>query len=267
MRLATWNINGLRARLDYLGLWLAERQPDIVGLQELKLEDAKFPHDQFEEWGYRAFVHGQKSWNGVAVLRRMEGAPPSEPDLVVGLPGQEEMGARLIGAHFEDVDFVSVYCPNGKHLGHDDFQRKLAWFDDLHPLTARTLESGAATSKPVILCGDFNLCPGPADTWSEDLLQGGIFHTEEERGRFDALLDLGLRDLYRVAEPQGTQFSWWDYRAGAFHKNHGLRIDFLLGSLDLAEKVESAWTDRDFRKKKDGLIASDHAPVIADVAI
>lgn len=264
MRLATWNINGLRARLDFVGIWLAERRPDLVGLQELKLEDDQFPHDQFEEWGYRAFVHGQKSWNGVAVLRRIDGAPETEPDVVTGLPGQEEMGARLIGTRFDDVDFLTVYCPNGKHVGHEDFPRKLDWFETLATWMGQTLEAG--TTRPLVLCGDFNLCPGPHDTWSEELLQGGIFHTEEERSRFRALLDLGLQDLYRVAEPEGTQFSWWDYRAGAFHKNHGLRIDFLLGTEPIAQRVDSAWTDRDFRKKKDGLTASDHAPVIADLA-
>ena len=266
MRLATWNINGLRARLDFVGLWLAERRPDLVGLQELKLEDGQFPHEQFEQWGYRAFVHGQKSWNGVAVLQRIDGTSPSDPEISIGLPGQEEMGARLIRTRFDDIDFVTVYCPNGKHVGHEDFPRKLQWFEDLSEWLGGTLEADQDSATRLVICGDFNLCPGPRDTWSEELLQGGIFHTEEERSRFRSLLDLGLHDLYRVVEPEGTQFSWWDYRAGAFHQNHGLRIDFLLGAGSVADGVENVWTDRDYRKKKDGLTASDHAPVIADLA-
>ena len=200
------------------------------------------------------------------MLRRIEGAPATEPVVSVGLPGQEDMGARLLRTKFEDVDFCTVYCPNGKHVEHEDFPRKLAWYEDLSEFVGNASAEHEDTSKSMVLCGDFNLCPGARDTWSEELLQGGIFHTEEERSRFQALLDHGLQDLYRVAEPEGTQFSWWDYRAGAFHKNHGLRIDFLLGTREVARRVERAWTDRDFRKKQDGMIASDHAPVIADLS-
>ena len=136
MRIATWNINGLRARLDYIKLWLSERQPDVVGLQELKMQDHQFPHDEFEALGYRALTHGQKSWNGVAILSRL----PIEL-IESGLPGQEDFGARLIRARVGEgegqVDFTTLYCPNGKNTDHDDFHRKLAWFDALREWASR----------------------------------------------------------------------------------------------------------------------------------
>lgn len=257
MRFATWNINGLRARWDFLLHWLDARQPDAVGLQELKLEDEKFPHDELEAAGYTALTHGQKAWNGVAILSR----EPAEV-LQKGLPGQEEFGARLITARVGGVDFTTVYCPNGKHLGHEDYPRKLAWFDSL----ANHLDDSHDPSKPLILCGDINICPAPIDSWNESGLAGKIFHTEDERTRFGRLLDWGFVDLYRHLHADRQAFSWWDYRGGAFHRNMGLRIDLILGTAPVLERVSSIEIDRDYRKKKDGLTASDHAPVIVDLA-
>lgn len=255
MRIATWNINGIRARFDFIALWLNDRRPDLVGLQELKLETERFPHQEFEKLGYRAEAHGQKSWNGVAILNRIEQATQVER----GLAGQEALGSRLISAQYGDMELCTVYCPNGKNLQHPDFLAKLKWYDSLVDKFA------SRTGGDLVLCGDFNLCPGPGDSWSEELLAGGIFFSDAERRRFEALLATGLHDLYRTVEPNGSQFSWWDYRAGAFHKNQGLRIDFLLGSSRIRERVKSVWVDRDYRKKRDGLTASDHAPVILDL--
>ncbi len=256
MRIATWNINGLRARLDFLKHWLAAREPDIVGLQELKLDDDLLSDDLFADVGYHTVAHGQKAWNGVAILSR-------EPAEVVqlGLPSQEGLGARLITARTGGLTFSTIYCPNGKHVGHEDFPRKLDWLDALIDHVSNVHRGDPS----FVLCGDFNLCPGPLDTWSEELLAGGIFHTSEERSRFTRLLDLGLVDLYRHHHPDGRSFSWWDYRAGAFHQDHGLRIDFLVAAPEVAARVREVATDRDYRKKKDGLIASDHAPVIVDL--
>ncbi len=252
MRIATWNINGMRARLDYLLIWLGDRQPDMVALQELKLEDERFPHAEIEAAGYHAVSHGQKAWNGVAVLAR-------EPLTVeqAGLPGQEELGARLLTARTGDLRLTSLYCPNGKHVGHEDYPRKLAWFDAL----ADHLEATAATGAATVVAGDFNICPTALDSWNEKGLAGGIFHTDDERQRFQSLLDLGLTDAYRSLHPDRQAFSWWDYRAGGFHRNLGLRIDFLLASPSVAKRLRGAEIDRDYRKKKEGLIASDHAPV------
>jgi exodeoxyribonuclease-3 len=257
VRIATWNVNGLRARQDFLLHWLKAREPDLVALQELKLPDEQFPHDVFAQAGYQALVHGQKSWNGVALLARKPLAT-----LQVGLPGQEAVGARLVAAEVEGVAVASVYCPNGKHVGHDDFPKKLAWLDAL----ADWLAARRPADAPLVLGGDLNVCPGPLDTWNEAALRGQIFHTDAERARFRRLLDAGLRDLFREKHPEAKVFSWWDYRGGAFHKGEGLRIDFLLGTAPVLARVTEVSIDREWRKKQEGLTASDHAPVIAELA-
>jgi len=256
MRIATWNINGLRARQDFVVHWLRARQPDVVGLQELKLADDQFPADVFEAEGYSVVTHGQKAWNGVAVLSR-------KPATVVqrGLPGQEDFGARLLTAEVEDLSFTTVYCPNGKSTTHEDFPKKLVWFDALADWFAAEI----GRDRPAVLCGDFNVVPEPLDSWNEEKNAGRVFHTDEERARFRRVLDAGLADVFRAKHPDTQAFSWWDYRGGAFHRGFGLRIDFLLATESALARVESVEIDRDYRKKKDGLTASDHAPVFADL--
>ena len=258
MHIATWNVNGLRARLEYILLWLKERQPDVVGFQELKVTDALFPMDRFEALGYHAVTHGQKSWNGVAILSRL----PIER-LEAGLPGQDDLGSRLIRARVGEganaLDFTTLYCPNGKSTDHDDFPRKLAWFDALRAWAAEFVRSDECA----VLCGDFNIVPTALDSWNEAEFHGSIFHTDVERERMASLIELGLHDLFRVLAPKTEAFSWWDYRGGAFHRKRGLRIDFLLGTKAVVERLRSVEIDRDFRKKKEGLTASDHAPVLA----
>ena len=255
MRIATWNVNGLRARLEYVEHWLRARRPDVLGLQELKLTDEQFPHDELAALGYRGVCHGQKAWNGVGVLVRDD----ADVDVVErGLPGQEELGARLITAHVGGLLFTTVYCPNGKSVGHEDYARKLAWFDSL----AAHLEAAHSPAEPLVLCGDFNICPAAIDSWNEEGLAGSIFHTERERERLQRLLDWGLRDLYRQAHPERREYSWWDYRGGAFHRGHGLRIDLVLATGAVSGRVGAAAIDRDWRKKHEGLTPSDHAPVV-----
>ena len=255
MRLATFNVNGLRARLDFVLHWLRARQPDVVGLQELKLADEHFPHEVFAPLGYRAVTHGQKAWNGVAILARHELRV-----VQAGLPGQTELGARLLSAEVAGVTFTTVYVPNGTHTLHEDFPRKLVWLDALADHFAQL----GVASAPHLLCGDFNLCPAPIDSWNEPALHGRIFHTDAERERWQRLLAVGFTDLFRAQHPEAQAFSWWDYRDGAFHRGHGLRIDFVLGSASLAARVKAAEIDREYRKKQDGFTASDHAPVWAD---
>ena len=258
MRIATWNINGLRARLPFIKLWLAERQPDVVGFQELKMADPLFPHDEFEALGYKAVVHGQKSWNGVAILSRL----PIEL-IEAGLPDQADFGSRMIRARVGEgptaLDFTTLYCPNGKNIEHDDFPRKLAWFDSLRAWASGFIKA----DESAVLCGDFNIVPTALDSWNEEEFNGSIFHTDAERERMSALADLGLHDLHRTLDPDTQTFSWWDYRGGSFHRNRGLRIDFLLGSQAVVKRLKSVEVDRDFRKKREDLTASDHAPVIA----
>jgi exodeoxyribonuclease-3 len=256
MRIATWNVNGLRARLDFVLHWLAAREPDLVGLQELKLTDEQFPHDAFEAVGYQAATHGQKSWNGVAVLSR-------KPLQVrqTGLPGQEELGARLLSVETAGLTFTTLYCPNGKSLEHPDYGRKLAWFDAL----AEHLSERHGPEDPLVMCGDFNVCPTALDSWDEARLAGQMFHTPEERARIQRLADWGLQDAFRELHPDRQEFSWWDYRGGAFHRGHGLRIDFLLATRSIQQRIRAVEIDREWRKKQEGLTASDHAPVWADL--
>jgi exodeoxyribonuclease-3 len=255
VRVATWNVNGLRARLEFLVLWLRERRPDLVGLQELKLTEEQFPHAVLEAEGYKAVVHGQKAWNGVAILSRETVTVTQK-----GLPGQEDFGARLITAEAGGVSFTTVYCPNGKDVGHPDFPRKLAWLEAL----AAHLRGLHRKDRPAVLCGDFNICPAAIDSWNEDLLRGTIFHTDEERARFASIVKTGLLDLFRRLHPEVRSYSWWDYRAGAFPRNQGLRLDLLLATPDIADRLRSVEIDRDYRKKKDDRTPSDHAPVYAD---
>jgi exodeoxyribonuclease-3 len=257
VRVATWNINGLRARLDFLLHWLDARRPDLVGLQELKTEDDLFPHDELGAAGYHAVSHGQRGWNGVAILSR-------DPVVVtqVGLPGQEELGARLLTAAAGDLSFTTVYCPNGKEIGHQDFPRKLRWLEALR----EHFEGRHGPQRPTILCGDFNICPRPIDSWKDDGTDRSIFHSPEERRLLESLLAWGLRDVFRERHPDEQAYSWWDYRAGAFHRGLGMRLDLILASDPVMARVESITIDREYRKKKDGLTASDHAPVILDLA-
>jgi len=255
MRVATWNINGLRARLDYMKLWLDARKPDVVGLQEIKITDEDFPTAFFSELGYHVATYGQKAWNGVAVLSRT----PIEV-LDRGLPGEDAFGSRLLRVKVDELSFTTVYCPNGKDLGHDDFPNKLTWFDSLLRYWAAQDQNA-----PAVLCGDFNVCPAALDSWVGERADEQIFHTKAERDRYAALLDLGLVDLYRARYPDKKTFSWWDFRGGAFHKGQGLRIDMVLATAPTAQRLKDVDVDREFRKKQDGLTPSDHAPVYADL--
>ena len=255
MRIATWNVNGLRARLDFVLHWLRSRAPDMVGLQELKATDDEFPHDAFEALGYQVATHGQKGWNGVAIAARTSVDVQQR-----GLPGEDATGARLIRGRVADVDFATVYCPNGKSLDHDDFGRKLAWYDSLRDYLA-----DLDAEQPFVLGGDFNIVPAARDGWRGEAADGTIFCTNDERSRYQALLDAGLIDLFRHVHPEVRQYSWWDYRGGAFHRGMGLRIDMLLGSAGVARRVRDVVIDREYRYKQDGMIASDHAPVYVDL--
>jgi exodeoxyribonuclease-3 len=256
MRLATWNVNGLRARYDFLLHWLKARQPDVVGLQELKTMDDKFPFAELEAEGYYAVVHGQKAWNGVAILTRKKAET-----IQIGLPGQTDAGARLVAANIDDLTFITVYCPNGKSVQHEDYPKKLDWFDSLKEY----LDQALSPEQSIVLCGDFNICPEPIDSWDEEKFKGTIFHTDEERYRYQNIVDWGFTDIFRQQNPELQKFSWWDYRGGSFYKNQGLRIDFILATDSLVGKINNVKIDRDYRKKLEGMTASDHAPVFCDV--
>jgi exodeoxyribonuclease-3 len=266
MRVGSFNINGMHARLEFLLHWLQARQPDVVALQELKLEEERFPHVALEHAGYAAVAHGQKSWNGVAVLVRQGFGTASVVQR--GLEAEAAQGARLLTTSVvpsagAPLTVISVYVPNGKTITAPDFAAKLRWLDAL----SSYLQSEFAPTDRLLVAGDFNLCPSGADSWNESGFAGQIFHTAAERERFAALQRWGLADAYRNAEPESSDYSWWDYRAGAFHKNMGLRIDLVLVTASLAAGLGSASIDREYRKKKADLIASDHAPVLLEFEV
>jgi exodeoxyribonuclease-3 len=265
MRVATFNINGTQARLAYLKHFLREISPDLCGIQELKMTDAQFPKDALREVGYECVTHGQKSWNGVAVLSKA----PVEVE-TVGLAAEADQGARLLSVRAGELRFTTIYVPNGKTVEHEDFGKKIAWLDALNAWI------GKLPKGPHVVCGDFNVVPAPIDSWNEELLKGTIFHTDAERSRIRRLESAGYIDLWRAAHPTEPGHTWWDYRAGSFHKKQGLRIDLLFATPDVAARATNVAIDRKWRKKieeppppgsKRGekLISSDHLPVWADL--
>lgn len=253
--IATWNVNGIRARAQRLAEWLAERKPDVACLQELKITDEDFPHLELRASGYQAVLAGQRGWNGVAVIAR------ELPELVTReLPGAESAGARFVVAKACGLEVASVYIPNGKSIDHADFKVKLAWLESL----ARYVE-GRGGAEGLVVGGDFNVCPTDADSYLGGWARGRVHHTDEERALVMRLRDAGLVDLYRQKYPDTVGYSWWDYRAGSFHKNEGMRLDMLWASPSVAARASEVYVDREFRKKgkTSGAIASDHAPVVA----
>lgn len=258
MLIATWNVNGIRARLDRLVEWLESRRPDVVCLQELKADEASFPADPIDDAGYVATAAYQKGWNGVAVLSRKSWT--DSPRLIENkLPGMEENGARLVAAELKGgLKVVSVYVPNGKAVDHDDYSAKLRWLDAFTDFVAKNF----SPNERVVIAGDFNIVPSDIDSYDPVALAGTIFHTDAERSAYREMLDLGYVDLYREFKPSEPGFSWWDYRGGAFHKNLGLRIDLILATNPVKGMIQDVWIDRDYRK---GPKPSDHAPLIVEL--
>lgn len=256
MIVATWNVNGIRARAKRLAEWLAERKPDVVCLQELKVKDDAFEKDELAALGYHATFVGQAGWNGVAVLAH------KAPTLVLReLPGAGETGARFITVETNGMEVASVYIPNGKTTANPEYHEKLVWLEKL----ATFFESRADKEAPLLVGGDFNVCLTDLDSYIGERGRGAIFHTKEEREKVDRLMGSGLVDLFRTKYPTEPGYSWWDYRAGAFHRKLGMRLDLLLATPVLAKRVKEVVVDREFRKKSktSGAVPSDHAPVVA----
>jgi exodeoxyribonuclease III len=260
VRIATWNDNSMPARLDFVLDFVSTRRPDVLCVQELKIDDAGFPHLAFANLGYSALTFGQSQWNGVGVLVNKD-VDPEASIVATGLPGQEAMGARLMTVRVRDLFVTSVYIPNGKTVSHPDFQAKLLWLDAFVDYVRTRVDPASLA----VVAGDFNVVPADLDTWEPALHQGHIFHTDAERARIKRVEDHGLVDLFRDKNPDLQAFSWWDYRAGAFHKKQGLRIDLVYGTDGVRRRVTGASIDRDFRKKREGRIPSDHAPVIVEL--
>lgn len=256
MIVATWNVNGVRARAQRLVEWLEERKPDIACLQELKVKEDEFEHEVLERAGYRAAIVGQAGWNGVAILAR------EMPEVVAReLAGGSEAGARFVVARTSGIEVASAYIPNGKTTKDPEFRMKLAWLDCL----ARFVESRKDRRAPFLLAGDFNVCTTDRDSYVGERGRGTIFHTDEERALMARIAGAGLVDLFRAKHPEDPGFSWWDYRMGAFHRKLGMRLDLLFASEPVARRVKDVFVDREFRKKNKttGAVPSDHAPVVA----
>jgi len=254
MKLATWNVNSIKVRLPQLLDWLAGAQPDVVCLQELKVEDAKFPLAELEQAGYRAAYSGQKTYNGVAILSK---AAPQ--DVVAGIPGFADDHKRVLAATVSGVRIVSLYCPNGQAVGSDKYAYKLRWYAALGGYLAAEL----ARHADLAAAGDYNVAPEDRDVHDPKLWEGQVHVSGPERAAWRALLGLGLRDAFRLFEQPEKAFSWWDYRMLAFRRNAGLRIDQILLSATLAARCSACVVDKAPRKLER---PSDHAPVIADLA-
>ncbi|MBM4380149.1 MAG: exodeoxyribonuclease III [Deltaproteobacteria bacterium] len=254
MRIVTWNVNSVRARKDRLLHWLATRQPDVLCLQELKCVEADFPLEEVRALGYHAALHGQKTWNGVAILSR----EPSS-DVRHGMAdGVEDPQCRVLGATVQGVRVYSLYCPNGQGVGSEAYAYKLQWFSRL----LRVLQQAESAARPLALCGDFNIAPTDLDVHDPAAWAGQTLCTGPERACFQQLLGWGLEDTFRRHHPgQGGLFSWWDYRMLGFPKNRGLRIDHVLATPPLAARCTGAGIDREERKGKQ---PSDHAPAWAE---
>jgi exodeoxyribonuclease III len=256
VRLATWNVNSVKQRIPRLLPWLDERRPDVVCLQETKLADDVFSellHDEVAARGYGIAVHGEATWNGVAILSRVgleEVATGFE-----GAPGFPHPEARAVSATCDGIRVTSVYVPNGRSPGSEHYQYKLAWLSALK-------DALAAGPDAAIVCGDFNIAPTDDDVFDPDAYIGHTHVTGPERAALGELLDLGFHDVVRERWPSERVFSYWDYRAGMFHQDLGMRIDLVLASAPVAERVKAAWIDRHARKGKG---PSDHAPVIVDL--
>ena len=253
MLYATWNVNSLKARLPRVLEFLDAFKPDLLFLQETKTENAAFPALDLAAAGYEAAHHSAGRWAGVAILAPAGSGFSDECAGLAGEPAIDE--ARWIEATVAGVRAVSVYVPNGRELDHPAFDDKLRFLD----AAADRIRELAARG-PLVVAGDFNVCPDDRDVYDPAAFAGATHVTAEERERFAALLEAGTVDAYRHVEPDGVQFTWWDYRAGHFHKGLGLRIDALLMTPDLADRLQDVGIARDFRK---GLKPSDHAPLLA----
>jgi exodeoxyribonuclease-3 len=256
VRIATWNVNSLKARLPRVEAWLADARPDVLCMQETKLSDDAFPAMTFASLGYDAVHHGEGRWNGVAILSRV-GIDAVVDGFADG--GEPDAEARLLTATCGGVRVVTVYVPNGREVGHEQYHLKLAWMARLRAHLDATAEAGA----DVVVCGDFNVAPDDRDVWDPARCHGGTHVSLPEREALAEVAGFGLVDVLRRRYEDDALFSWWDYQAGAFHKHWGMRIDLLLATPSLADRLRWVLIDRNARK---GQKPSDHAPLIAEFA-
>ena len=274
MRIATWNVNSLKARMDKVEWWLGRAEPDVLLIQETKLTDQDAPVMPFQMWGYELLHHGEGRWNGVAIASRVgiggdvvtnfgDGPVRDSGPGSTTVFAEEDFNpfdeARMLSAVAGGIRFVSLYAPNGRVVGSPFYDGKLAWYERL----ARWLAEAASTSEPLVIGGDLNVAPEDIDVWNARAVHGGTHVSEPERAAFRRLLEWGLADTYRSNRSEPGRFTWWDYRAGNFHKNLGMRIDHLLATPQVAKRV--IWAEIDREARKGTPIPSDHAPLLIDL--
>jgi exodeoxyribonuclease-3 len=253
MKIATWNVNSIAVRLPHILDWLEENRPDVLCLQEIKCTDDKFPRRQFTERGYHLEIFGQPTYNGVAIVSRhpisevQRGFPDDAPDAQ----------RRLIAATIEGVRVIDVYIPNGSEVGSEKYAYKLDWLGKLGRFCQQELDSQGLA----LICGDFNIAPTDEDVHDPDLWADKVLCSVAEREALESIRQWGWVDLFRRHQPEGGHYSWWDYRAGGFRRNHGLRIDHIWSTNALAERSVAAWIDKIPRALEK---PSDHAPVVAE---
>jgi len=256
MRIATWNVNSLKARLPRVEEWLGYAAPDVLCLQETKLSDKSFPAMTFSALGYDSVHYGQGQWNGVAILSRV-----GIDDVVANFAdgGAPDPDARIISATCGGIRTTSVYVPNGREVGTEHYERKLEWLGQLRTW----LDTTASPNDALAILGDFNVAPEDRDVWSVKAFEGSTHVTEPERAAVRALEDWGMVDAFRARYDGDRLFTYWDYRRGDFHQHKGMRIDLALVTKPLADRLQYALVDRNARK---GQQPSDHAPMLIDVA-
>lgn len=256
MKLASWNVNSLKVRLPHVLDWLAEHQPDILGLQETKTVDENFPLEALEAAGYSVAFAGQKTYNGVAVLSKLPGR-----DIVTDLPGLDDPQRRVLGVTVgkgaDAVRFLNLYVPNGSEVGSEKYAYKLDWLAALE----RYVDQQRSAYENLVIVGDFNIAPDDRDVHNPEEWVDKILCSKPEREALQRLLDMGLSDCFRIFEQPEETYSWWDYRAAGFRRNRGLRIDLLLASAAMSARCTASYVDKEPRKRER---PSDHAPVVAE---
>ncbi len=250
MKIATWNINSLRVRLPHVLRWLESQRPDVLALQETKLPDPDFPAEAFTRLGYHAAFSGQPAYNGVALLARVPLTVAA-----TALPDFDDAQKRVLFAHLGEVHILNLYVPNGQSLDSDKYQYKLQWLKQLNRWLTRLLRE----HPQLVVLGDFNIAPEDRDVYDPKAWEGGVLVSAAERAAFRSLLEQGLQDSFRLLHQEGGHYSWWDYRAAAFRRNLGLRIDHILLSPALARRCLGTYMDREPRGWER---PSDHVPVI-----
>ena len=273
MRIATWNVNSLKARTDAVENWLARAQPDVLLMQETKLSDAEAPELPFRMLGYELVHHGEGRWNGVAIASKLGltdvvtnfgDGPVRDSSAGAAVAVSEDDfdpfdEARMVSAVSGGIRFVSLYAPNGRVVGSPFYAGKLRWFERVR----RWLDETRSPDEPLVLAGDYNVTPADEDVWDPVKAHGGTHVSEPEREALARLREWGLADAYRLQEQRGGRFSWWDYRAGMFHRNEGMRIDLLYVTEPVAKRV--VWAEIDREARKGPPVPSDHAPVVVDL--